>query len=369
MRQAGQHMLSAENGYAQLDRWIEDTGEKKILLVCGRSLQSLPMYEYFLEMPGRLGVTVARFSNFSPNPADESVRQGLEAFEREQCGIILAVGGGSAIDVAKCIRLYAGRAYLPFAAVPTTAGSGSEATRFAVIYRSGEKQSITDDRCLPDAVLLEPKNLRGLSGYQRKAAMMDAFCHAVESYWSVRAGKESRSYSRQALRLLMKNYAGYVSGGEEESRQMLLAAHLAGKAINLAQTTAGHAMSYKLTGLYGIAHGHAAALCVPVLWRYMLAHPGDKEKGGGSVLSVCEEIAKAMGCGGSVEAAVRFQEILDSLMLGVPKAVELDFALLKASVNQDRLKNHPIRLGEAELEALYRQALHSVPVKKAPGIS
>ncbi len=359
MRQ--QYRFSAENGYVQLDRWIEDTGEKKVLLVCGRSLQSLPMYEYFLEMPRRLGITVIKFSDFSPNPVEESVRKGVEVFKRSQCGVILAVGGGSAIDVAKCIRLYAGRAYLPFAAVPTTAGSGSESTRFAVIYRRGEKQSITDDRCLPDAVLLEPKNLRGLPEYQRKAAMMDAFSHAVESYWSLRATKESRAYSRQALRLLMKNYAGYLSGGEEESGQMLMAAHLAGKAINLAQTTAGHAMSYKLTGLYGIAHGHAAALCVSVLWRYMLAHPENKAEGGSAILSVCEEIAQAMGCAGSMEAAARFQEILDSLMLGVPSAAEPDFALLKASVNQDRLRNHPIRLEEAELEALYRQALPAVP--------
>ena len=146
--------------------------------------------------------------------------------------------------------------------MPTTAGTGSEATRYAVIYFDGEKQSISDYSCIPSAVLMDASVLKTLPIYQKKSTMMDAFCHAIESYWSVNSSEESRQYSRRAIQLIMENKDLYIGNDETGNTQMLKAAHLAGKAINLTQTTAGHAMCYKLTSLYGIAHGHAAALCV-----------------------------------------------------------------------------------------------------------
>lgn len=109
---------------------------------------------------------------------------------------------------------------------------------------------------------LTPGALKTLPAYQRKSTMLDALCHAVESFWSVHATAESKAYSRDALKMIRRYAEDYLANCDEGNAGMLLAANTAGKAINLTQTTAGHAMCYKLTSLYGLAHGHAAALCV-----------------------------------------------------------------------------------------------------------
>ena len=136
----------------------------KVLLVCGSSFRKLPIRETVISAP----VSYTVFSHFSPNPSYEAVCQGIELFNQAHCDTILAVGGGSAIDVAKCIKLFSkkpkGTHYLdqpyedtgiPLIAIPTTAGSGSESTRYAVIYDQGEKQSITHESIIPDVAILD----------------------------------------------------------------------------------------------------------------------------------------------------------------------------------------------------------------------
>ena len=251
-----QQILTARGNYEELDNYLKINEVKRIFLVCDGSLPFLKIGRYFDSLTQRTGIEVIKFCEFGAD-------------------LILAVGGGSAMDVAKCIKLffpmdpaqnYLEQTIVPnstkLLAVPTTAGTGSEATRYAVIYFDGEKQSISDYSCIPSAVLMDASVLKTLPIYQKKSTMMDAFCHAIESYWSVNSSEESRQYSRRAIQLIMENKDLYIGNDETGNTQMLKAAHLAGKAINLTQTTAGHAMCYKLTSLYGIAHGHAAALCV-----------------------------------------------------------------------------------------------------------
>ena len=188
--------------------------------------------------------------------------------------------------------------------------------------------------------------------------MMDAFCHAIESCWSVRATAQSRQYAIQAIRLILKHMDAYLCGEDEAGGCMLLAANLAGKAINLAQTTAGHAMSYRLTGMYGIAHGHAAALCVSKLWPYMLEQTRLLEEEISSGLgAVFDELAKVMGCTDKMDAARKFTHIVAGLKLGVPTADRRDLVQLRTTVNTERLHNNPIRLSEESIEELYRQIL------------
>lgn len=352
---------------------------RRILLVCGRSFPRLQISRYLTGARERLGVRFFHFDDFQPNPLYESVVKGVELFCREGCEAILAVGGGSAIDVAKCIKLYAcmdpSRSYLeqkivpngiPLIAVPTTAGTGSEATRFAVIYHHGKKQSVTDVSCIPSVVFFDPTALETLPDYQKKAAMLDALCHGIESFWSVRSTEESRAYAREAIRSILTYMDPYLSaaGGmadQHVNAAMLRAADLAGRAIDITQTTAGHAMSYKLTSLYGIAHGHAAALCVARLWPYMLSHMEDciDSRGPAYLHTVFGEIAQAFGCEDKdgYEAAEKFAEILQSLGLDVPAPADGDILALSRSVNPDRLKNNPIKLSEKELEGLYGQIL------------
>ncbi|MGN0375922.1 MAG: phosphonoacetaldehyde reductase, partial [Butyrivibrio sp.] len=295
------------------------------------------------------------------NPEYESVDKGVEIFNQNRCDMIAAVGGGSAIDVAKCIKLYSGRKEaVKFMAIPTTAGTGSEATRYAVIYRNGEKMSVSDEGCIPDLVILDGKNLSTLPEYHRKSSMLDALCHGLESFWSVHSTEESRAYSAQAITQILKYADSYLSNEEKGNKQMLLAANTAGKAINITQTTAGHAMCYKLTGLFGISHGHAAAICVSALWKYMLENT-DKcvdPRGKEYLESVFNSIAKAMGVGTANAAVKKYDMFLHSLNL------KHDFTLgekyqdvLCRSVNGERLRNNPVSLGDEKIKFLYKKIL------------
>lgn len=367
-----QKIITAGDSYIGIERWAEEAGARKILLVCGASIRFLRALEERLGRMERGGVSIIRFTDFQPNPRYESVIKGVELYRREQCDAVMAVGGGSAMDVAKCIRAFSsmepGSDWLgqplppngvPFLAMPTTAGSGSEATRYAVIYRRGVKQSVTGDGCLPGTVLLAPDCLRPLPLYQRKATMMDALCHAVESSWSVNSTDESREYARTAIAGVMAHMEGYLANTDEGNAGMMMAAHEAGRAINITQTTAGHAMCYRITGLFGCAHGHAAALCDRVLFPWMLENIGKctDPRGEAHLESALLGIAESMGCATAGEGAARLQEVFGRLELEVPEATAAQFEALKASVNPERLKNHPVALDMEDLDEIYHEIL------------
>lgn len=328
----------------ELGGYISSLHIKKPFLICGKSAQNTEPYRYFT------GLGAKGFQDFSPNPSWESAKNAAKAFQKSACDCIVGLGGGSAMDVAKCVKLWAGGA-APLIAIPTTAGTGSEATRFAVVYRDGEKTSVSEERCLPDAVLLDPTLLETLPEYHRKCSMLDALCHGMESFWSVRATEESREYAVQAVQGVLANMDVYLKNAPEGNAGMQQAAYLAGRAINISQTTAGHAMCYKLTTRYGIAHGHAAALCNGALWPYMC------EKGGTELYPVFVELAKAFGCDSVGDGVKRFQSIVSDLDLGVPVPSPGDYAMLRTSVNAERLKNNPVPLHEDEIDRLYHRIL------------
>jgi alcohol dehydrogenase class IV len=151
--------------YSSLERLLDVLREckpQKTLLVCDSAFEHLSFNTYITKTIG----SYALFNGFTSNPLYEDVVNGVQLFNEQGCDLILAVGGGSAMDVAKCIKLYSER-NVPLVAVPTTAGTGSESTRFAVIYKDGEKQSVSHDSILPDYVILEHYALRSLPIYQR----------------------------------------------------------------------------------------------------------------------------------------------------------------------------------------------------------
>lgn len=368
-----QKIITEENNYSGLDEWFGD--KRTVLLVCDDSIRFLPQIREKLEAIGKTGVRIISFSDFQPNPLYESVVKGVQRFREEGCDAIMSVGGGSAMDVAKCIKLYSGHTddgadgrwltaesvpnAIPFLAMPTTAGTGSEATRYAVLYYEGKKQSITSESFIPGTVLADPNALKTLPLYQKKATMCDALCHAVESYWSVNSTEESREYARTAIEEIMKHMDGYLENTREGNTGMLMAAHLAGKAINISQTTAGHAMCYKITSLFGCAHGHAAILCDRVLYPWMNEHLDRciDPRGRDYVAGALDGIAKAMGCGSAEEGAEKLGRIFEKLGLAVPEASEEAYAELKTSVNPVRLKNHPIALDGETIDELYHLIL------------
>ena len=367
-----QDIIYATEDYRELDAYLAENGIRSAMLVCGSSIRLLPIGRYFQSLEARRDIRITRFSDFQPNPLYESVVKGVELFNGNRCDSIIAVGGGSAMDVAKCIRLFCGmdksQSYLlqkavpnpvRLLAVPTTAGTGSEATRYAVVYLNGEKQSIADDSCIPQTVLMDVSALRTLPLYQKKCTMLDALCHGAESYWSVNSTSESRDLSETAIGMILDNMEGYLANREDANKNMLLAAHYAGRAINIAQTTAGHAMCYKLTSLYGIPHGHAAALCVSVLWPWMLSNIQSctDPRGETYLRDMFRKLAGAFACREAIEAAEKFGRIVSSLRLPALPADEADCGTLCSTVNPIRLKNNPIRPDHKAIESLYRQLL------------
>ena len=326
--------------------------------------------EYFEDI---LGFSYELFEDFTPNPDYNEVCEGVRQFRESGCDCILSIGGGSAIDVAKCVKLYSamkdGEPYLRQAhvfspvkhfAIPSTAGTGSESTRFAVIYYDGQKQSVTDDCIFPDAAVLDPSLLRGLPEYHKKSTLLDALCHATESMWSVNSDATSEGYAFAALRILLANAGAYLDGDEAAAGRILEAANLAGRAINLSQTTAAHAMSYKLTSAFGIAHGHAAALCLPEVWRYLAEHTEEctDSRGEQHLLTALGRLNDAFGCETADEAIDRLTALLTGFDLKPVECADEDrLRNLAASVNPQRLANYPVPLRYASLLEMYRRIL------------
>ena len=364
------------NGIANLPGLLKEVGCRKLFLVIDSSYPFLNIKD---AIDGAMPVEdCVRFSGFTPNPLYEQVCSGIELLKSSCCDTILAVGGGSAIDVAKCIKLAAlakegnwaiipplvnqrlpiAGAAIPFIAIPTTAGTGSESTHNAVMYYEGAKQTVTNDGILPDYAILEPSVLKTLPLYQKKCTMMDALCQGIESWWSINSTDESKVYSRNAVELIMANWREYVFNNDDGSAEkMMLAANYSGRAINITQTTAAHAFSYKITSLYKLPHGHAVAVCLPEIWEFMLGNL-DKcidRRGSSYLLSVFSEISKAMNCETTVDAIAGFRQMMAEMELKNPISEnrEVELRVLSTSVNPIRLKNHPIELDFAGIKNLY----------------
>ncbi len=354
-------------GAQGIDWVLAEMGCRRYMLVCDSSFPFLPIKKLF--------DTEVIFNQISPNPLYEDVCRGVEMFNANNCEALVAVGGGSTIDVAKCIKLfcrmnpetnYLLQAFsdsgIPLVAIPSTAGTGSESTRYAVIYFEGKKQSITHESIIPDYAVLEPALLKTLPLYQKKCTMLDALCQGVESLWSVNSTDESMVYSRMSVRMIMDHWYGYIENDSEEAAfHIMQASNFAGRAINITQTTAPHAMSYKLTSIYGIPHGHAVALCLPGVWQYMMDHPDRCADPRGSVhlKHVLKELDCLMQCNLDDKGLVLFRTILCSLQLPKPQVKNRDaeLATLVSSVNPVRLKNNPVPLEEDTIRNIYNNIL------------
>lgn len=342
---------------------------EKFFLVCGKSFYRSKAADA-LE---KCEVPYVAFSDFTPNPVYEDVCNGVQCFLNSGCDAILAIGGGSAIDVAKCISIFCDlpqeqnllpQAYKPrkvlLIAAPTTAGTGSESTGFAVIYKDGVKLSVKSDYMLPDIVLLDSSLLANLPDYHRKSAMMDALCQALESWWSVKSTQESICFSKEAVQLIRDYGPSYLEGDKAAAEKVLMAANLAGRAINITQTTAAHAMSYKMTTLYGLAHGHAVALGFPEVWKYMQGHLSDcvDKRGADYLVQIFQDMAVCMGYRNAGEAAEGLAGWRDRMGLLSPDICKKDqIPILVNSVNVERLGNNPVRLKNDGIEQIYYNIL------------
>lgn len=351
----------------KIEEILKENNVQSVLLVCDSFLKDSFLIHYLQT----LKIKLTLFSDFKANPSYEEVEKGIKQFKKNNCDFIISMGGGSAIDVAKCIKAFVtmdeNQSYLKQAivennikhlAIPTTAGTGSEATQFAVVYYNNEKQSVDNDVIKPNYVYLEPKFLETLPLYQKKSTLLDALCQGIESYWSVNSTEESKEYAASAIKIILKNYKEYIEGNKETYKEILMAADYSGRAINISRTTAAHAMSYKITSLYGISHGHAVALCLPHIWEYMIHNINiTKDPRGTEYLEkVFDDLDLLFGTKNHLESINKFNEIYNNLNLDNKKIVhEEDLDILSNSVNENRLKNNPVPLEEKVIKKIYKK--------------
>lgn len=268
-----------------LCRTIASSGLKRVLVVTDKPLLSLGLADAMLATLRSGGMTVEVFSEVEPDPGFEVVLAGIDRLVAFGADGILAIGGGSPIDCAKAINLahandchpselaglwlYAKSRQpgLPFYAVPTTAGTGSEVTMAAVISdkAAGVKLSIIDPKLLPTSVALDANLTLGLPPGATAATGMDALTHAVESFVSSLAYAETEGWAVTATRLIFGNLeAAYRDGRDIAAREaMLLGSYFAGMAFTRAGVGYVHAIAHQLGALYHLPHGLANAILLP----------------------------------------------------------------------------------------------------------
>lgn len=353
---------------------LDQLSVQRPMIICDATLRSQQVVQRLIRHIEHTSRKLTVFSDFSANPKYNEVLQGIAWFKNQQCDFLVSIGGGSSIDVAKCIKAfhnlssskpYVEQPILPselkHLAIPTTAGTGSEATHFAVLYYQETKYSIADQSLRPDYVILDAQLLRTLPEYQRKAGMLDALCQSIESYWALKATNTSRRYASKAIELILNAHQGFLVNQNKANQAMLQAADYAGMAIDITTTTAAHAMSYQLTTNYHIAHGHAVGLCLPAVWREMLVHmnliedPQQRQE----LSQVFDEIAYLLGFQEPMQAIDWLNHFIDDLQLLRPQLKNTaELETLVSAVNVQRLKNNPVPLHAEQLREIYAQVLN-----------
>ena len=299
-------MLTGPGSSIELARLIADRGARSVLVVTDQVLVELEVVTPVLNALKAAGLAVTVFSEVEPDPTIDIVMAGIEQLRASGATAVLAVGGGSPIDAAKAmIACHAsGRRpqdldgyfkvrapVVPFFAVPTTAGSGSEVTVGAVVSDpgAGRKFTIVDNKLVPKAIALDPNLMVGLPPHVTAATGMDALTHAIESNLSTLATPATRALSVAAARAIFRDLPRACEDGRViAARQSLaVASCLAGLAITRASIGYVHAIAHQLGPLYHLPHGHLNAILLPYVLDFYV-------DGAASRLA---ELARACGLG------------------------------------------------------------------------
>jgi len=341
---------------------------KKPFLCTSGSFKRTKAFEYLKD---NFDLTV--WDKVRPNPRFEDMVSAAELFRENGCDFMIGAGGGSVLDSAKMIKLLVTNDEktaltvpmqdnsILFLAIPTTSGTGSEATRYSIFYvNENEKYSITHSGFLPDFVWLDAGFLKSVPLYQRRCTCMDALCHAIESYWNVKSTEESKALAKQAIELFVQNKTSYMNNEENGNYGMLMASYFAGKAIDITSTTSAHAMCYNITIHCHTAHGHSVSANLKEIWKYMNCHHDriNDKRGREYVLKTLDELGIMLGGRNSADGAEIFEALLREFELAAPAADEALVATFAESVNPSRLLNNPTTLDKSDVLTIYRKVFN-----------
>lgn len=321
----------------ELPEIIKEKGIRRVLFVTDKVIMDLGLPNGFVDAMKEAGMDLTIFCDIERNPTDENIEAGFKLFKENGCEAIVAMGGGASMDCAKGIaarnahpkktveqlqglfRVH--KKILPFWAVPTTAGTGSETTVAAVItiVRTKHKASIYDTSIIPRYAVLDPELTVGLPPFVTATTGMDALCHAVESYtnWTYCTRLE-KDLSRKAVKLIYENlYKAFENGEDIEARQnMQIAAFYAGRSFTRGGVGYVHTVGHTLGGLYGVAHGLAMSVILPVVMRQY----------GPAVYKRLADLASECGFEGTdKEKSVAFIDWIEEMnrKMGIPSTLDM----------------------------------------------
>lgn len=372
-------LLTGPGCVAQLADNIRARNLRHVLIVMGKTVAQLGLTQRLVHALEQQKIRHTSFDEVRPNPTLENVEAGVQAYNAHACDAIIAFGGGSSMDCAKLIGARVNnpdvsvesmrsplrrlRALPPLFAVPTTAGTGSEATLYAVLtdVTTHKKLAATHVQLVPEIAVLDPELLLSLPPHVTAATGMDALTHAVEAYIGRIGTPFTDGNAERATRLIFDNLLrSYDHGSEIEPRSnMALAAFCAGQAISRASVGYVHAISHTVGARYGVAHGLANAIVLPHVLRFCRVEARAK----------LAQLARVAGVGSPADSedALCTQLIEHIEGLNAHMHIPQTFAELRAEdipsiVEQVLREAHPAYpvpriMTRAQCEALLRQLL------------
>ena len=361
---------------------LRELGVSAALVVTDGGLRALGMTVPLEQAMARAGLACSVYDGTAANPTIANVEAALAAYRAGNCGAIVALGGGSSIDCAKALRarlawpkrsvkrmagnLRIWRKGPPLFAVPTTAGTGSEATVAAVLVdgETRHKFVMNDFSLIPDYAVLDPALTLGLPPFYTATTGMDAMTHAVEAYIGRSTTQQTRAWSVEAVRLIHTNLErAYRDGRDLEARgRMLRAAYLAGMSFTRSYVGYVHAVAHSLGGWYDTPHGLANSVLLPYVLRAY----------GARVYRPLKELAVAIGLADAATepavAAERFVRRLEEMNrnLGIPEKLRDiragDIEMLSRRADREGNPLYPVpRLMDArELRQIYAAAAENL---------
>lgn len=370
--------LTGIGSLSQLSKLRAEFNAQTVLLVTGKASYAESGAKSIVDAALQ-GDTVVRFSNFDVNPKIEDAERGVALAIEAGVDLIVGVGGGSVMDMAKLIKAFYKTPSksqelakgelamtdpeIPMVMVPTTAGSGSEATHFAVVYIGLDKYSLASQHLLPEGVILDGSLIASTSSYQMACNGLDALAQAIESAWAAGATEESREYSFRAVSLCAKylNAVLMPNANDDALQGMMEASNLAGKAINISKTTAAHAWSYAITSHYGIPHGHAVWLTLPKIFSLHALATSEQvtdPRGIQHLQAVMLRLMDILGIGSPDESEYRLKSFLQEInveseikKIGAGSVEKREF--LSKQVNMQRMSNNPVTLTPASVNKIF----------------
>ena len=361
---------------------IDSYSVKNVFLVTGKKSYALSSAEQKIK-PMLDGLNVTYFNSFTENPDIDEVEQGISIFKKAKPDLVIAVGGGSVIDMAKMINVlsvqkYEPKKYItgfeklkekgkPLIAIPTTAGTGSEATYFATVYINKTKYSLGErNLSLPSVSIIDPGLSESMPTSLRAFTGLDALCQGIESFWAVQSTKESQKYAKEAVDIAFNTIEKSVNNPDRKTRvDMAKAANLSGKAICISKTTACHSISYPMTIYFGIPHGHAVSLTMPEIMLFN-SDVSDKDcndkRGPVFVKKQIKELLKLLNCKDAIDAKERFENLMKRLgvetrlsKLNISK-YGLDL-IIEKGFTPDRMNNNPRKVTKEDLRIILVEIL------------